>query len=93
MRSFSIEQNQELRLLKEQVQELQELKDQVKDVARGDLNQKITVNVQCVVMVQLKDVINTMVDKLGQFAEEVTRVWQEVGTERYTFFSFRSAPM
>ena len=32
-------------------------------------------------MVQLKDVINTMVDKLGQFAKEVTRVSQEVGTE------------
>ena len=30
-------------------------------VARGDLSQKITVVVQGVVMVQLKDVINTMV--------------------------------
>lgn len=28
-------------------------------------------------MVQLKDVINGMVDKLGQFAKEVTRVSQE----------------
>lgn len=36
-------------------------------------------------MVQLKDVINTMVDKLGQFAKKVTRVSQEVGTERSTF--------
>ena len=68
--------------------ELQLLKDQVQDVARvcnavarGDLSQKITVPVQGVVMVQLKDVINTMVDKLGQFAKEVTRVSQEVGTE------------
>ncbi|KAG6915806.1 hypothetical protein DXG01_009770 [Tephrocybe rancida] len=43
--------------------------------------QKITVPVQGVVMVQLKDIINTMVDKLGQFAKEVTRVSQEVGTE------------
>ncbi|KAG6906866.1 hypothetical protein DXG01_011628 [Tephrocybe rancida] len=74
--------------LQEQVQELQLLKDQVQDVARvcnavarGDLSQKITVPVQGVVMVQLKDVINTMVDKLGQFAKEVTRVSQEVGTE------------
>ncbi|KAI0298323.1 hypothetical protein BC826DRAFT_999267 [Russula brevipes] len=32
-------------------------------------------------MVQLKNVINGMVDKLGQFAKEVTRVSQEVGTE------------
>ncbi|KAG6908068.1 hypothetical protein DXG01_006257 [Tephrocybe rancida] len=74
--------------LQEQVQELQLLKDQVQDVARvcnaiarGHLSQKITVPVQGVVMVQLKDVINTMVDKLGQFAKEVTRVSQEVGTE------------
>ena len=68
--------------------ELQLLKDQVQDVARvcnavarGDLSQKITVPVQGVVMVQLKDVINTMVDKLGQFAKEVTCVSQEVSTE------------
>ncbi|KAG6848046.1 hypothetical protein H0H93_003884 [Arthromyces matolae] len=74
--------------LRQQVQELQLLKDQVQDVARvcnavarGDLSQKITVPVQGVVMVQLKDVINSMVDKLGQFAKEVTRVSQEVGTE------------
>jgi len=39
-------------------------------VARGDLSQKITVPVQGVVMVQLKDVINGMVDKLGQFAKK-----------------------
>ena len=32
-------------------------------------------------MVQPKDSLNTMVDKLGQFAKEVTRVSQEVGTE------------
>lgn len=52
-------------------------------VALGDLSQKITVPVQGAVMVQLKDVINTMVDKLGQFAKEVTRVSQEVGSEGY----------
>ncbi|KAG1856985.1 hypothetical protein DFJ58DRAFT_783872 [Suillus subalutaceus] len=63
------------------VEELRLLKAQVQDVAQGDLSQKITVPVQGVVMVQLKDVINTMVDKLGQFAKEVTRVSQEVGTE------------
>ncbi|KAF8815624.1 hypothetical protein BYT27DRAFT_7249003 [Phlegmacium glaucopus] len=52
-------------------------------VARGDLFQKITVPVQGVVVVRLKDVINTMIDKLGQFAKEVTRVSQDVGTEGY----------
>jgi osomolarity two-component system, sensor histidine kinase NIK1 len=70
------------------VEELHLLKAQVQDVARvckavadGDLTQKIEVGVQGPVMVQLKDVINTMVDKLGQFAKEVTRVSLEVGTE------------
>ena len=50
------------------VEELRRLKTQVQDVsrvcqavARGDLSQKIEVPVQGVVMVQLKDVINTMV--------------------------------
>lgn len=69
---------EELKLLKAQVQDVARV---CNAVARGDLSQKITVPVQGVVMVQLKDVINTMVDKLGQFAKEVTRVSQEVGTE------------
>ncbi|KII84955.1 hypothetical protein PLICRDRAFT_116963 [Plicaturopsis crispa FD-325 SS-3] len=69
---------EELRLLKAQVQDVARV---CNAVARGDLSQKITVPVQGVVMVQLKDVINTMVDNLGKFALEVTRVSQEVGTE------------
>ncbi|KAJ8091873.1 histidine kinase osmosensor [Marasmius tenuissimus] len=69
---------EELRLLKAQVQDVARV---CKAVADGDLSQKITVPVQGMVMVTLKDVINTMVDKLGQFAKEVTRVSQEVGTE------------
>src|SRR5258708_3706224 len=32
-------------------------------------------------ILQIKDVINTMVDQLGSFASEVTRVAREVGTE------------
>ena len=32
-------------------------------------------------MLQLKDTINTMVDQLSSFADEVTRVAREVGTE------------
>ncbi len=71
---------EELHLLKAQVQDVARV---CNAVARGDLSQKITVPVQGVVMVQLKDVINGMVDKLGQFAKEVTRVSQEVGTEGY----------
>ena len=49
---------EELRLLKTQVQDVARV---CEAVARGDLSQKITVPVQGVVMVQLKDVINTMV--------------------------------
>src|SRR5690348_1907061 len=49
-------------------------------VARGDLSQKITVDVRGEVL-RLKDTINTMVDQLSSFADEVTRVAREVGTE------------
>ena len=49
-------------------------------VAQGDLSQKITVDAKGEVN-QLKETINTMVDQLGSFADEVTRVAREVGTE------------
>ncbi|HVE45796.1 MAG TPA: HAMP domain-containing protein [Acidimicrobiales bacterium] len=49
-------------------------------VARGDLSQKITVEAKGEVL-QLKDTINTMVGQLSSFADEVTRVAREVGTE------------
>jgi len=49
-------------------------------VARGDLSQKITVDARGEIS-ELKDTINTMVDQLGSFADEVTRVAREVGTE------------
>jgi len=49
-------------------------------VAKGDLSRKITVEVQGEVL-ELKNTINTMVDQLGAFASEVTRVAKEVGTE------------
>jgi signal transduction histidine kinase/HAMP domain-containing protein len=49
-------------------------------VARGDLRQKITVDVKGE-MYTLKDTLNTMVDQLSAFADEVTRVAREVGTE------------
>src|SRR5262249_18540110 len=47
---------------------------------RGDLTQKITVDVRGEVLA-LKNTINTMVDQLSGFADEVTRVATEVGTE------------
>ncbi len=49
-------------------------------VARGDLSKKITVDVKGEIR-ELKDTINVMVDQLNAFAEEVTRVAREVGTE------------
>lgn len=49
-------------------------------VAKGDLTQKITVEVQGEVL-ELKNIINQMVDSLNIFAGEVTRVSREVGTE------------
>ncbi|MFE7223364.1 HAMP domain-containing protein [Nocardioides sp. NPDC057577] len=49
-------------------------------VARGDLTQKITVDARGEIL-ELKSTINTMVDQLGSFADEVTRVAREVGTE------------
>jgi hypothetical protein len=49
-------------------------------VARGDLTRKVTVDAQGE-MLQLKQTFNTMVDQLSGFADEVTRVAREVGTE------------
>src|SRR4029450_13354054 len=49
-------------------------------VANGDLTKKITVDAKGEVN-QLKETINTMVDQLRAFADEVTRVAREVGTD------------
>jgi HAMP domain-containing protein/CheY-like chemotaxis protein len=63
------------------------LTDQVRDiaevttsVANGDLSRKITVEVRGEIL-ELKNTINVMVDQLRSFADEVTRVAREVGTE------------
>ncbi|MFF5703815.1 HAMP domain-containing protein [Streptomyces sp. NPDC012794] len=49
-------------------------------VAKGDLSQRITVTARGEIL-ELKTTINTMVDQLSAFADEVTRVAREVGTE------------
>ena len=49
-------------------------------VATGDLSKKITVDVKGEIL-ELKDTVNTMVDQLSSFADEVTRVAREVGME------------
>ena len=63
------------------------LTDQVRNIAEvttavagGDLSKKITVEASGEIM-ELRNTINTMVDQLGSFAAEVTRVAREVGTE------------
>src|SRR5947208_1488361 len=63
------------------------LTDQVRNIAQvatavasGDLTQKITVDAKGEIL-ELKDTLNTMVDQLSSFADEVTRVAKEVGTE------------
>ena len=49
-------------------------------VAKGDLSQKIGVEAQGEIL-ELKTTLNTMVDQLSGFADEVTRVAREVGTQ------------
>jgi hypothetical protein len=49
-------------------------------VANGDLTKKIDVDARGEIL-ELKTTINTMVDLLSAFADEVTRVAREVGTE------------
>jgi len=49
-------------------------------VAKGDLSQKIRVDARGEIL-ELKETINTMVDQLSAFADEVTRVAGEVGTQ------------
>jgi len=61
-------------------QQLREFSRVATSIAGGDLTQKITVDVKGE-MLQIKDVMNKMVDQLSTFASEVTRVAREVGTE------------
>src|SRR5437667_1453275 len=49
-------------------------------IANGDLSKKITVEVRGEIR-EMKNTINTLVDRLSSFASEVTRVAREVGSE------------
>ncbi|KAH6700628.1 two-component histidine kinase [Leptodontidium sp. MPI-SDFR-AT-0119] len=49
-------------------------------VANGDLSKKIAVEVKGEIL-DLKNTINTIVDRLGTFASEVSKVAREVGTD------------
>src|SRR5258706_164124 len=60
--------------------QVRDIADVTTAVANGDLSRKITVEVRGELL-ELKNTINTMVDQLSSFADEVTRVAREVGTE------------
>src|SRR5439155_190334 len=60
--------------------QLRNIADVTTAVAKSDISSKITVDVRGEIL-ELKNTINTMVDQLGSFASEVTRVAREVGTE------------
>lgn len=49
-------------------------------VAKGDLTRKVTANCRGEIL-ELKITINNMVDQLRQFAQEVTKIAKEVGTD------------
>ncbi|KAG1606068.1 hypothetical protein G6F45_014067 [Rhizopus arrhizus] len=51
-----------------------------KAVALGDLSKKIEVESGGEIL-DLKNIVNSMVDQLREFSSEVTRVAREVGTE------------
>ena len=51
-----------------------------KSVASGDLTKKVEVDVRGE-MLDLKETVNGMTESLSVFADEVTRVAREVGTE------------
>lgn len=51
-----------------------------KAVAKGDLTQKVQANCKGEIL-ELKNIINSMVDQLRQFAQEVTKIAKEVGTD------------
>ncbi|HEY1817721.1 MAG TPA: HAMP domain-containing protein [Kofleriaceae bacterium] len=60
--------------------QVRSIADVVTAIAGGDLSKKIAVDARGEIL-QLKNTINTTVDKLGRFSAEVTRVARLVGTE------------
>lgn len=61
-------------------QQVREIANVTTAVARGDLGMKVTADVKGEIL-DLKLTINAMVDRLNQFASEVSRVAREVGTD------------
>ncbi|KAG1053945.1 hypothetical protein G6F43_004013 [Rhizopus delemar] len=76
-KGLTINVNQMAANLTDQVRSIAEV---TKSVALGDLSKKIEVESDGEIL-ELKNVVNNMVDQLRVFASEVTRVSKEVGTE------------
>ncbi|KAF2006615.1 hypothetical protein P154DRAFT_517669 [Amniculicola lignicola CBS 123094] len=60
--------------------QVREIAEVTTAVARGDLSRKVKAEVQGEIL-SLKITINTMVDRLNTFAQEVSKVAREVGTD------------
>ena len=60
--------------------QVRNIADVTTSVANGELARKITVDAKGEIL-ELKNTVNAMVDRLNAFAAEVTRVAREVGTE------------
>jgi osomolarity two-component system sensor histidine kinase NIK1 len=60
--------------------QVREIADVTTAVAKGDLTKKVTANVKGE-FANLKETINSMVDRLNQFAFEVSKVAREVGVD------------
>ncbi|KAF3005317.1 histidine kinase osmosensor [Penicillium rubens] len=60
--------------------QVRDLATVTKAVAKGDLTQKVQANCRGEIA-ELKNIINSMVDQLRQFAHEVTKIAKEVGTD------------
>ncbi len=72
-------------LVTDLVQPTAEMAAVIRAVARGDLTQKVALEIEGRPLqgefLETANIVNTMVDQLSSFASEVTRVAREVGTE------------
>jgi HAMP domain-containing protein/signal transduction histidine kinase/CheY-like chemotaxis protein len=72
-------------LVTDLVQPTSEMAAVIRAVARGDLTQKVALEIEGSPLqgefLETANIVNTMVDQLSSFASEVTRVAREVGTE------------
>ncbi len=72
-------------LIEDMVQPMSEVARVIGGVAQGELNHKMSIEIDGRPLrgefLRIGKVVNTMVDQLGSFASEVTRVAREVGTE------------